>query len=222
MEGENVREFGRVTFEEVAAGGGGQKPFFKDDNVLDMFGFPGFNSLLFCHEMATKCSLTVNGSSPDKYQKIKRLLFEYLPAGNDVRITGWDAVKFGVAESGLYDKIVLQAPSSDERHTFNNENLMKKWTSKVSRQNAKKQLLWLISALAATRPGGTVLYTTRSLSPFENDEIVEKALKKSRTNPAVAKITTDIGEATKYGVHILPDRHDFGPLYVAKLIIPES
>ena len=76
-----------------------------------MFGFPGFNSLLFCHEMATKCSLTVNGSSPDKYQKIKRLLFEYLPAGNDVRITGWDAVKFGVAESGLYDKIVLQIMS---------------------------------------------------------------------------------------------------------------
>ena len=68
----------------------------------------------------------------------------------------------------------------------------------------------------------TVLYTTRSLSPFENDEIVEKALKKSRTNPVVAKIATDLGETTKYGVHILPDQHDFGPLYVAKLILPDS
>ena len=96
-----------------------------------MFGFPGFNSLLFCNEMAGKCSLTVNGSNPNKHQKIKQLLFEFLPAGNDVRITGWDAVKFGVAESGLYDKILLQAPSSDERTTFSNDNLMKKWTSKV-------------------------------------------------------------------------------------------
>ena len=35
---------------------------------------------------------------------------------------------------------------------------------KVSRQNAKKQLLWLISALAATRPGGTGIVNYRSAS----------------------------------------------------------
>ena len=97
-----------------------------------MFGFPGYNSLAIIHMMTGSYSLTVNGSNPNKFQKLKPLLHKHLPRDTDVRITGWDPNKFGVAEAGIYDKILMQVPSSDERCTFRNETLMKKWTSKVN------------------------------------------------------------------------------------------
>jgi 16S rRNA C967 or C1407 C5-methylase (RsmB/RsmF family) len=59
------------------------------------------------------------------------------------------------------------------------------------------------------------------MSPFENDEVVEKALKKSRTEPVAIKISTKLGRATKYGIQILPHEAPFGPLYVSKLKIQE-
>lgn len=66
----------------------------------------------------------------------------------------------------------------------------------------------------------TVIYTTRTISPYENDDIIEKAVKKSRQSPTVIKINSDIGEVTKFGIQVLPDTESFGPIYVAKLRIP--
>merc|ERR1712048_313265 len=94
----------------------------SDDNILDMFGFPGYNSVIISHFTAGDFSLTINGSNPNKYQKMKNYLNSNLPREmSDMRITGWDPVKFGVAEAGLYDKILVQAPSSDEKATFSND-----------------------------------------------------------------------------------------------------
>merc|ERR1712227_880419 len=124
-----------------------------------------------------KFQLTINESTPDKYQKLRKSVYETVSKAveSQIRLTGWDPIKFGTSETHLYDKVILDVPSSDEKKIFNDEKLM-------------KQLLWLISALAATRPGGTVLYVSRCLTPYETDEIIEKVLKKSRAEPKVVKL----------------------------------
>ena len=99
-------------------------------------------------------------------------MHESVPSNLPTRLTGWDTLKFGVNETAQYDRqwsdiffalqlftlpiyrVLLDAPCSNEKSVFNDEKQLKKWTDKVSRQNAKKQLLWLISALASTKPGG--------------------------------------------------------------------
>jgi hypothetical protein len=96
-----------------------------------MFGFPGYNSVVIGRHLKKDFSLTVNGSNPNKFQQMKPFLHKYLNQTEDIRITGWDPTKFGVAEAHMYDKILLQAPSSDENKTFSNEAQMKKWTNKV-------------------------------------------------------------------------------------------
>ena len=97
-----------------------------------MFGDKGRNSIAICHYSRLGCSLTLNEPSPNKHQKIKSLFHSLLPSNDDIRITGWDPIKFGVSESATYDKVLLLAPSSDERNRFTDENQMKKWTSKVT------------------------------------------------------------------------------------------
>ena len=119
--------------------------------------------------------MTINEHTPDKYQKLKKIVHESVPSNIPTRLTGWDTFKFGVNETAQYDRkwlenvfinvlklllcqttnrVLLDAPCSNEKNVFNDEKQLKKWTDKVSRQNAKKQLLWLISALASTKPGG--------------------------------------------------------------------
>ena len=55
-----------------------------------------------------------------------------------------------------------------------------------------------------------------------NDEIIEKALKKSRVESIPVKITLDVGSMTKFGWLIMPDANGGqGPLYIAKLRVTE-
>jgi len=195
-----------------------------EDNILEMYS-KSKSTTMYLLQMLNKeqFTLTINQSTPDKYQKLRKSVYETVSKAveSQIRLTGWDPIKFGTSETHVYDKVILDVPSSDEKKVFNDEKLMKKWTDKVSRQNAKKQLLWLISALAATRPGGTVLYVSRCLTPYETDEIIEKVLKKSRTEPKVVKLNLEVGESTTYGWRIIPDASHFGPLYLSKLTVPE-
>lgn len=200
--------------------------------------------------------MTINEHTPDKYQKLKRIVHESVPSNLPTRLTGWDTLKFGVNETAQYDRqwpenffnvttflislthqrVLLDAPCSNEKSVFNDEKQLKKWTDKVSRQNAKKQLLWLISALASTKPGGSgntllvlstlnvfiVLYVARTMSVYEMDEIIEKAMKKSRVESTPVKISLEVGSMTKYGWLIMPDSDkNLGPLYLAKLKVSE-
>ena len=67
-----------------------------------------------------------------------------------------------------------------------------------------------------------VTYVARALSQYEHDEIIEKALKKSRVESIPVKITLDIGAMTKFGWLIMPDVDGGqGPLYIAKLRVTE-
>ena len=67
-----------------------------------------------------------------------------------------------------------------------------------------------------------VLYVARTISVYEHDEIIEKAMKKSRVESVPVKINLEIGEKTKYGWLIMPDCNiNTGPLYMAKLKVSE-
>lgn len=57
---------------------------------------------------------------------------------------------------------------------------------------------------------------------MENDEVVDKALAKSRSSVCVvpaSELGHPFGEATRHGWHVLPDQspQGWGPLYIAVL-----
>ena len=77
-----------------------------------------------------------------------------------------------------FDAVLVDAPCSSERHLLHDPQEMATWTPKRTKQNAKRQLDILLQAIFAARPGGRLLYSTCSISPVENDDVVEKLLKK--------------------------------------------
>lgn len=114
----------------------------------------------------------------------------------------------------------MDAPCSSDRHVLHDPAEMATWSAPRSKINAKRQLDILVSALKAVRIGGTVVYATCALNQTENDDVIEKAQKRSKSLFSVdTSKKWPIGEATKFGWIVLPDSggQGWGPLYFAVL-----
>ncbi|KAI1118640.1 S-adenosyl-L-methionine-dependent methyltransferase [Nemania sp. NC0429] len=146
---------------------------------------------------------------------------------------------------GGYDKVLLDAPCSSERHVIQAHvkaaqsgrvaDEMASWRSGQSKKMAKVQAALLMTALKAVRVGGRVLYATCSLSSDENDgvidkgvELVQKERKKAgvgwdfavRSGDLAAVGLGDWAYPTKHGWLVLPDHPSggkWGPLFFALL-----
>ncbi|OWU99679.1 RNA methyltransferase [Fibrobacter sp. UWR2] len=192
------------------------------DRVLDMCAAPGGKSLVLASGLKGEGSLQSNDRSPDRRLRLSHVLENSLPEQwrSVVSVTGYDGVKFGMHKKESYDRILLDAPCSSDRHVLNAPEHLKVWSVKRVKRLAVEQGSLLASAVDALAPGGTLVYSTCALSPMENDDVVKKILKK---RPAmrldeIAQIPAG-ADRTECGVHILPDRAaGRGPIYCARLV----
>ena len=118
-----------------------------------------------------------------------------------------------------FDKILVDAPCSGERHLIQKTKELEKWSLNRTKRLAKTQYGLLCSALLSLKPGGYILYSTCSISPMENDDVIERLLTKKSTDVELASIdeTHDFVEKTNFGYIVLPDKTQAGPLYFTLL-----
>ncbi|MGZ3801323.1 MAG: RsmB/NOP family class I SAM-dependent RNA methyltransferase [Bdellovibrio sp.] len=186
------------------------------DRVLDMCAAPGGKSLVLIENLKDAGEIFCNDLSPERRERLKKVIQQYVP--RDVRdrvwVTGKDAVQFGLKEPDSFDRILLDAPCSGERHVMENETALKEWSPRRTEHLASRQYSLLSAALLAAKSGGRIVYSTCSISPTENDEIVRKLLKKKKSAVKLIESSPILGgEKTEYGVIYLPDQCGFGPLY---------
>ncbi|MEM6335662.1 MAG: RsmB/NOP family class I SAM-dependent RNA methyltransferase [Bacteroidota bacterium] len=78
-----------------------------------------------------------------------------------------------------FDRVLLDAPCSTEgRIDAGDPHTYKYWSERKIKEMTRKQKRLLFSAVLSTRPGGTLVYSTCSFAPEENEAIVQHALKK--------------------------------------------
>ena len=190
-------------------------------DVLDMCAAPGGKSLVIASMLQGLGSLQSNDRSPDRRLRLTHVLENSLPASwlGIVKVTGYDGVKFGLHKKESYDRILLDAPCSSDRHVLNSPAHLEVWSAKRVKRLSVEQGALLAAAVDALRPGGVIVYGTCALSPLENDKVVEKILKK---RPAIRVMPIEdipVGaDRTEFGVHVLPDKSEGrGPIYCAKL-----
>lgn len=108
---------------------------------------------------------------------------------------------------------------------------MADWTARRTKRNGELQRNLLFTALKLLRPGGVVVYSTCSISPVENDEVVQRTLKRNSQQGIEILRREDIDELNRYieacmphieatecGYIILPDRCDgWGPMFFSIL-----
>ncbi|KAG1108424.1 hypothetical protein G6F42_015992 [Rhizopus arrhizus] len=189
-----------------------------DEQVLDICAAPGGKTLSVLQRLDKKYGrLTSNEIASDRRRRLRQVIESYLPA--DVveevsTVVGKDGTRY-YGEPEQYDKVLLDAPCSSERHLLHDEKELELWSPKRTQVNAKRQLSILKAAVHSVRVGGLVLYATCSISSLENDKVVERMMNKGKIPIEPVKLKLPVGEKTKYGWLCLPDKTTWGPLYFA-------
>ncbi|KAI1502147.1 S-adenosyl-L-methionine-dependent methyltransferase [Biscogniauxia marginata] len=171
------------------------------DKVLDICAAPGGKSVALAQllrapsfdassspSLAGGC-LHSNEVNSARNRRLASNLEAYLPAplfkSGEVRVLKLDASDAGAVHAlplgpGGYDKVLLDAPCSSERHVVHSpahaRGGLGSWRSGQSRKLARAQAALLLTALRAVRVGGRVLYATCSLSGEENDGVVDRGV----------------------------------------------
>lgn len=207
-----------------------QLPVQPGDRVLDMCAAPGGKSLVLAEKLFLNQSekqevgeLICNEMSMRRRERLKWVLQHYIPRSHreQVFIQGKDGNAFGQRQQDYFDAVLLDAPCSGERHLLENKKEFKGWTLSRTKSMAQRQYSLISSAWLTLKVGGHILYSTCSISPFENDGVIRKL--QARRSIEVLECP-DVGregsvEKTEFGYLVWPDLGEkgAGPLYFSLL-----
>ncbi|GFS09326.1 5-methylcytosine rRNA methyltransferase NSUN4 [Elysia marginata] len=204
------------------------------DKVLDLCAAPGGKSYLILQSLRfyEGGKLHCNDSAQARLSRLRSVLKLYFPQDvvQQITVTKMDGTSvFPTA----YNKVLVDVPCNSDRHvvTEDENNLFK-----ISRTRERLDLVHLqknllISAIKSCLPGGTIVYSTCTLSPAQNDGVIqavaEELWETSEMEVAVQDLsnirhalshTFKFYDKSRYGLTVLPTLlNNFGPSYVAKL-----
>jgi len=187
------------------------------EKVVDLCAAPGGKSLLCAFRMENQGLLVSNDRSAARRARIHKIFDEYIPKTNQKnhKVTGHDASKWCLYEKNVYDKVLLDAPCSSERHVLTDPKEIALWAPGRTKAIAVSQFAMLASALDIVKPGGLIVYSTCALSELENDDILRKLHQKRAGRYELIRREFPIGEPTEFGWQVLPDNTGWGPFYLA-------
>ncbi len=169
-------------------------PLFLDprpgDKVLDMCAAPGSKTTQMAIQMKNEGQIIANEKDQIRFERLKYNL-ERQGIKIAEAIQG-DGGELGGKYAEYFDKVLLDAPCSAEgRIDMNEQRTYKFWSEKVVGQNAKLQRRLFRSAVKVLRPGGTLVYSTCTLAPQENEILVKNELEELKGVIVPEKIDLD-------------------------------
>lgn len=226
---------------------GSQKPYYLDaasvfaalclpvkqaENILDLCAAPGGKTLVIASRMNEEAKLSSNERSPERKHRLQTVVNECLPEEINSRITVScsDGATWCTRQTECFDCILLDAPCSSERHVMLDDKYLNTWSPSRIKTVSMEQWALLSSAYRLLQPGGYLLYSTCAICPQENDDMLEKLIKKFnkegdaftfiKPSPDLSEIEAFVKmelpeyEKTKYGYEIFPDvQNGAGPIF---------
>lgn len=243
---QSIKEAFALESDYVQWNAGGEKSYFLDSasvraavslplknakNILDLCAAPGGKSLILASNMNPDAELLSNERSPERKNRLLNTVRDCLPQSiqERVQVICKDGALMCKSNEESFDAILLDAPCSSERHVMADPKYLKEWSPSRIKNLAMAQWALLSSAWRMLVKGGFLLYSTCALSPDENDNVVEKLIKKfddvKVNSPEISLNYSNFTESllpdyekTKYGGHVLPDKSGgAGPLYFCLL-----
>ena len=167
-------------------------PPIDEGSYLDMCAAPGGKTLVLASGMGQEAHIQANELSRARRARLLTVLNEHLPPDINARIevTGYDAATLPRYRQAYYDRILLDAPCSSERHVITDAKYLACWTPARIKMLAQRQWALLSAAFLLLKQGGFLVYVTCALADAENDGVVQKLLKKYGTEAVVHSGTT--------------------------------
>jgi 16S rRNA (cytosine967-C5)-methyltransferase len=140
----------------------------EGQNILDCCAAPGGKTRILAERNPEAAVVTM-----DLHPRRAALLRKLVPAEN-VRVIAGDVRKMPVA--GSFDRVLVDAPCSGTGTLARNPEI--KWRLKVEDllRLQKYQVEILRAAMKHVSRGGRIIYSTCSLEPEENEQVIQQAL----------------------------------------------
>lgn len=201
-----------------------QLPLEGARDILDLCAAPGGKTLIIASRMDEEASLSSNERSPERKHRLSTVVQNCLPLeiSERVKTSCSDGATWCTRQTECFDRILLDAPCSSERHVYNDPKYLNVWTPNRVKTVASEEWALLSCAFRLLRPEGYLLYSTCALARDENDGMIEKLLKKFKNQVEVVSFEPEllenhpelVPEKTDYGFHVLPDQaNGAGPIY---------
>lgn len=200
-------------------------PTLDDGLILDMCAAPGGKTLVLASMMEKSVALQANELSSNRRARLHRVIQEHLSeeVRNRIEVTGYNASVMARFCKEKYDRILLDAPCSSERHVIASESAIKQWTPARIKTLSIRQWALLSAAFLMLKAEGFLIYSTCALLEAENDCIIDKLLKKYKGARVVNleeefTLPLRFPIKTRHGYAYLPDLHSgAGPMYFSLL-----
>ena len=208
--------------------------------VLDMCAGPGGKSLLALQTLYPG-SLVCNDLSGVRLGRVGSVVEQFCGPGEGVsgvrasiRFSRRDARS--LLDYGIYDRVICDVPCFSDRHAVYTEtdNIFAKKMLKDRLQLPVEQCELLKAGLQYLKTGGCLVYSTCTLSPVQNEGVVNMALKSLWEETSQRFVVSDLTaalrpfqwlfkilgpkEGIKLGNLVVPNLiNNFGPTYLCKI-----
>ncbi|CAN5123377.1 RsmB/NOP family class I SAM-dependent RNA methyltransferase [soil metagenome] len=157
------------------------------DIVLDLAAAPGSKTTQIATLMHNESEITANDMSRTRLFKLRDKLRQKGVA--NVRILNLPGEKIWKRYPEYFDKVLVDVPCSMEgRFKCDDPDSYQDWSIKKVKELAHRQQYLLRSAITATKVGGTIIYSTCTLSPEENEGVIDWVLEKEGDAITIEKI----------------------------------
>lgn len=207
-------------------------PVKNAQKILDLCAAPGGKTVVLASRMDKETELFANERSASRKTRLQNTVNTCLPLeiNSRIKVSCSDGAVWCKKQSECFDRILLDAPCSSERHVFLDSKYLDQWTPSRIKTVTMQQWSLLSCAFRLLKENGIMVYSTCALCPLENDLMIEKLLQKfnkEKDTIQVLPIEYDKEEIksfcsaelpdfekTKYGAQILPDiQNGAGPIY---------
>ncbi len=148
-----------------------------EEIVLDMTAAPGSKTTQIAALMQNTGTLIANDKSRIRNFRLSANLA--LQGVTNAQVLSQPGEFLWKKYPEYFDRALVDVPCSMEGRFFvEDPKTFQDWTPGKVKQLAEMQKWLLRSAISTTRPGGTIVYSTCTLSPEENEEVINWILKK--------------------------------------------
>ncbi|NXY15898.1 NSUN3 protein, partial [Atrichornis clamosus] len=199
------------------------------EHVLDLCAAPGGKSVAIL-QCAYPGQLHCNEYDDLRSRWLEQTIESFIPDPlvNLITVSKMDGRQIGDLKPELYDKVLVDAPCSNDRSWLFSADTEQAAFRLIQRKELSSlQFQLLRSAVKALRPGGSLVYSTCTLSKAENSDVINLILNSCRNI-----VPVDISEMAKgvsqefaflsgtqqHELTVLPEQgRAWGPMYIAKL-----
>jgi len=148
-----------------------------DDEVLDLCAAPGSKTTQLAVLMHNRGRIAAVEAVRPRYHRLRANLERQGVANVATYLA--DGRGIGRRTPERFDRVLLDAPcSSEARIRRGRPETWATWSERKIREQARKQVRLLHSAIDALKPGGRLLYSTCTFAPEENEAVIQKALER--------------------------------------------